>query len=148
VVAEGLTWKLEDAAAALREVLTAGGRFAATVPCRIGLNAPQGVLDYWTERLGYPLASPANQLQTMERSGFEPLACEALPDSLWDDHYKIVDAGLTKVSGADGDAVRSEMKRELDIFRREGGRQSMTYALVIARRKEPNEKPPPARTRG
>jgi SAM-dependent methyltransferase len=147
VVAEGLIWNLSEAAVALRGVLAPGGRFAATVPCRVGLNAPQGVLDFWSKRLGYPLITPANQLQTLERTGYEPLACEALPDTLWDEHYKIVEAGLSKLTGPEGEALSVELKRELDVFRREGGRHSMTYALIIARRKEPNEKPPAARTR-
>ena len=147
VVVEGLEQQLENAAVAFRRVLGPNGRLTATVPCKVGLSVPQSVLDFWSQRLGYPLSSPANQMQALERTGYEPLACEAMPEGLWDEHYKIVESGLTRLNGADGENLGTRLRREIDVFRREGGRQSVTFALIIARRKEPDEKPPPARTR-
>ncbi len=147
VVAEGLHWKLGEAAAALRQVLVPNGRFAVTVPCRVGISAPQSVLDFWSQRLGYALSTPADQMQVIERAGYEPLACEAMPDAPWDEHYRVLETGLPKLSSPEDEPLARTVRREIDVFRREGGRQSVTYALVVARRKEPNEAPPPARTR-
>ncbi len=90
---------------------------------------------------------PAELLQVVERAGFEPLACEALADTLWEDHYRMLDAGLSRLAGPDGEQMAKVVRREIDVYVREGGRHSVTYTLIIARRKEPGERPPPARTR-
>jgi SAM-dependent methyltransferase len=146
-VAEGLQWQLSEAASSLRRVLATNGRLCVTAPCRVGLNVPQAVLDFWAQRLGYPLTLPAALMQALERGGYEPLACEAMPDILWDEYYRVVEAGLPKLTNPEFEPVARVFRQEIDVFQREGGRHTVTYALIVARRKEPNEKPPPARTR-
>lgn len=145
VVAEGLTWSIGDAAPALRRVLAERGRLTVTAPCRVGRTIPQGVADFWSRRLGEPLRFPGELLVALAGAGFEPLACEALPEALLDEHYRALEPGLSRVTGPDGETVATEVRREIDIFRREGGRTAVSLALLVARRKEPGEKPPPAR---
>ena len=45
-------------------------------------------------------------------------------------------------------AAATSLRREIEVFRREGGRAAFDEALFVARRREPNEPPLPTRSTG
>jgi hypothetical protein len=134
-----------------RDFLGPNGLLTVSATARVGRAVPAAVEAFYQER-GDALRQPWELAQVMEKSGFEPLAAEAYADAVMDEWYKYVEQALSGMNGAatagagpDGAETVGALRREIEIFRREGGRSCVNEVLFIARRKEPGEKPPPSR---
>jgi cyclopropane fatty-acyl-phospholipid synthase-like methyltransferase len=124
-----------------RKLLVKDGRLALVTRGKVGLNTPEAVAKFFEER-SEPLLLPRDLLTELEQAGFEPLAVEAMPETLLEEYWRFVEGALGSVKD-EGEVGR--LKREIDIFRREGGRTAVNALIVVARRREPGERPPPAR---
>lgn len=137
---------LDDVAKRFRGVLTPStGRMGVTTVVRVGRQTPQPVLDVWKERLGRPLLSPREAMMLLESEGFEPEICESLGEPELDEFYRDVKAAL---QGVPDSAEVKSARAEVALHEAHGGKTGVTYALIIARRKEPGEKPPVSRDNG
>ncbi len=132
---------LEKAVSTLRPLLALKGRLCLGYPVRVSRHASPGAVRFWEQKLGETLLIPREVLQIMERSGFEPQLIETLEDAGLDDFYRSVDQALSTV--APGAAI---LREEIALHRSQQGRASTSFAVTIARRKEPGERPPPSRT--
>lgn len=132
----------EEAALSLRRYLKTNGRLAASVPARVSRALPAVVASFYADDLTNPLLWPRELSAAFERAGFEPLTAECLPEATLDDHYRNLEAALPSVEGQAGAA---KVKKSLDVFHREGGRAACAQVVFVLRRKEPGERPPPAR---
>jgi hypothetical protein len=103
-------------------------------------------VEFWEARLGESLLLPRELLQALEKSGFEPEGVETLSDAELVEHYRLLEARLAGVPPADSQARM--LREEIELFRSQAGKASVTYAMVMGRRKEPGEKPPASRDRG
>jgi len=137
---------LGPTAGALRRLLKPRGRVALTGVLKVGKTPAAGSLAFWEKRLGQPLLMPRESLMAVESAGYEPELLESLGEADLDEFYKEVEVGLSKVD-ASQPAVAA-LKEEIATHRAAGGRSGVTLALVIARRKEPGEKPPLSRDSG
>ncbi|MGV3622958.1 MAG: SAM-dependent methyltransferase, partial [Archangium sp.] len=81
----------------------------------------------------------------IEREGFEPELIETLGESEMDDFYKEVEAALAKSLDTDA-AGQQALRDEITLHR--SGKTGVTLGFIVARRKEPGEKPPPSRDGG
>lgn len=130
-------------AAQLRELLAPNGRLGMTLPAAVGLNTAEAVAKFWSDALGMPLARPVALLSQIERAGFEPQWAETLSDELMAEHCRLLGE-----AAAGAEAKLAERARaEVELFKG-AGRAGSSYAMLVARRREPGEKPPPARTAG
>lgn len=136
---------LEEAVRGLRRFLAPRGRLVLTYPARVGRNLAKSIGEHWERKLGEPLRLPRELLQAVEQAGFEPDTAETLDDAGLSAHYREVEPLLDGEAGRDGEVAA--MRKEIELFRATG-KASATYALIIARRKEPGEKPPPSRDAG
>jgi ubiquinone/menaquinone biosynthesis C-methylase UbiE len=134
-----------------REFLSQSGLLTVSTTARVGRVLPAAVESFYKER-GDALRQPWELAQVLEKSGFEPLSAEAYADAVMDEWYKYVEQALAGLDGAattgagvDGAETVVALRREIEVFRREGGRSCVNEVLFIARRKEPGEKPPPSR---
>ena len=132
---------LQDRAAALRELLLPKGKLAFLMRAKVGRTTPEQVTAFYSDRQE-ELLLPREALMSLERGGFEPLAAEAIADAVVDEHYSAIETVLPRVADL-GAAAR--LRREVELYRREGGRASVSTVLIVGRRKEPGEKPPAAR---
>ncbi|MBK7864011.1 MAG: class I SAM-dependent methyltransferase [Archangiaceae bacterium] len=135
---------LDEAAPRLRKILALRGRLVLTWPVRVGLRPNKGALEFWEKRIGQPLLSPRECLISVEKHGYEPETIETPSEADLDEYYKGVDAALAR---APSEAAKS-LKQEVELHRDLGGKTGVTLALLVARRKEPGERPPPARDGG
>ncbi len=141
----GRLWApLDETASKLRKVLALRGRLVMTWPVRVGLRPNKAALEYWEKRVGEPLKSPRECLMAVEKHGYEPETIETPSETDLDDYYKSVEATLAK---APADAAKT-LKSEVELHRDAGGKTGVTLALLVARRKEPGERPPAARDGG
>ncbi len=137
-------YPLPTALRSLRSLLAIQGRLGLVYPARVGRQAPEGVLEFWKKRLGAPLMMPRELLQAVEAGGYEPESVETHTDAELEALYLDAEAHLQGV-----DSARSaSLREEIAMHRHLGGRGTATYAFLIGRRKEPGERPPPARDRG
>jgi hypothetical protein len=121
---------LGQLATLLRPVLVASrGRLAAVVAARVGLAIRD--LGVWEKALGGPLRSPQAELAELSRNGFEPELAEALSETQ-----------LVELYGAR--AAPPEEEAALV----QSGPAGVSFVLVVGRRQEPSEAPPPARHHG
>jgi hypothetical protein len=102
------------------------------------------VTEFFNDR-GEQLRTPSDLALALEQAGYEPLSAEAYSDALMDEWYRYVEQALSGLPGPDGAETASALKREIEVFRREGGRFCVNEVLFVARRKEPGERPPPSR---
>lgn len=117
-------------AARLRPLLLPSqGRLAAVVAARVGVAARD--LAPWERALGGALRTPQAELAELMRNGFEPEWAEALSEP-----------ELVELYGAR--AAPPEEEAALV----QAGPSGVSFVLVVGRRREPNESPPPARERG
>ena len=135
---------LEEAAKQVRRFLEPEGRLAITTAARVGRVLPTAVSGFYQSR-GEQLLYPRELSAALERGGFEPLATEAFADSLVDNYYRFVEGALERLADPDGGEPLAGLKREIEVFRREGGRTAVNIVLLAARRKEPGERPRPSR---
>jgi hypothetical protein len=114
--------------------LTLEGRLCVTQPVRVGRFPNPAMVRLWEQKIGEPLRLPSECLQTMEQEGYEPQTAEVLDDSAMDAYYRHLESGAP-----------SEIHEEAALFRSQGARAGAAFALLVARRREPGEKPPLAR---
>ncbi|MBM7117523.1 SAM-dependent methyltransferase [Archangium primigenium] len=134
---------LPDALSTLRPLLSRHGRLGVTYPVRVGRVTPRAVLEFWERRLGAPLLLPRELLLHLSQAGFEPEAVESLQDAELDALYRELEPHLLQVPAELATWLREEM-----ALHRESGKATASYAFAVGRRREPGEKPPPARNRG
>lgn len=128
-----------------RACLAPGGRLGLTAVVRVGRVANEPVLAAWKERLGTALLTPRETLMTIEAEGYEPELIETLSDSELDEYYRELETILGKT--ADTNAAGSlALRGEIALHRT--GKTGVTIGFIVARRKEPGEKPPPSRDGG
>lgn len=149
VVVEGslryLGQSFEEIVADARKFLAHNGLLVVSASARVGRNIPSAVEALFAGR-GEGLRLPWQLSANLEKAGFEPLAAEAYSEAVMDEWYRYVEQALAALPAADGDArLADALHKEIEVYRREGGRASVNEVLFIARRKEPGEKPPPSR---
>ncbi|HZA13395.1 MAG TPA: methyltransferase domain-containing protein [Myxococcaceae bacterium] len=141
IVLEALAMRLDVAARALRRHLALDGRLCLTHPVRVGRFPNPAMIRLWEQKIGEPLRLPSECLQAMEREGYEPQTAEVLDDSALEAYYR----QLEHAHGANGEPGPSpEIQEEVALFRSQGGRAGASFAMLVARRREPGEKPPVA----
>lgn len=130
---------LEEAASAWRKLLAPRGRLLMTWPVRIGRFPTAQALEHWEARLGQPLRTPRDVLIAVEKLGYEPETIETLGEAEADAYYDDLEA----VAASDADA-----QAEVALHRAHGARSGAVLAVLVARRKEPGERPPLSRDAG
>jgi hypothetical protein len=153
-----------DVARRARPWLAEQGRLAFTCILSGGRNPSQNIVETWSRRLGHAVLSPRETLLGLEAQGFEPEIVELLSDSELDEFYREVEASLSTSPGlapglaapglaapglAEGtvDDVAG-LKAEIELHRSQNGKAATSYGVIVARRKEPGEKPPLSRDGG
>lgn len=139
-----LLMPLDEAAVKLRKLLAAKGRLVLTWPVKVGLRPGRTAVEFWEQRVGSPLQTPRECLMSVEKHGFEPETIETPSEADLDDYYRSLEASLGKASPEQAKIL----KQEIEVHRDGGGRSGVTLALLVARRKEPGERPPAARDGG
>lgn len=132
---------------ALRGLLAPKGRLVMTYPVRVGRAAVAAVHERWERKLGEKLLSPSALLLEALRAGFEPDSIETLQDSELDDLYIEQERDFASVPELHASALE-DLKEEIALHRANGGKTGLTLAVAVLRRREPGERPPPARERG
>ena len=138
---------LDVAAAALRRFLAPKGRLALTWPVKVGRSPVQAALDFWQARLGQPLLLPRDALMSVERHGYEPETIETIGESELDEYYAEMETVLQRQPAESAPQVKA-LREEIAMHQSLGGHTGVTIALVVARRKEPGERPPASRDGG
>ena len=138
---------LDHHAHVLRRHLAPKGRLALTWPVKVGRNPVQAALDYWQQRLGQPLQLPRDALISVEKHGYEPETIETVGEGELDEYYSELEAVLGRQPPAAAAQVKL-LADEIAFHRSLGGRTGVAIALVVARRKEPGERPPASRDGG
>lgn len=128
-----------------RPSLAIGGRLGLTAVVKVGRIANEPVLAAWKERLGVALLSPRETLMTIEAEGYEPELIETLSDQELDEYYREVETVLGKTSDTNASGALA-LRGEIALHRT--GKTGVTLGFIVARRKEPGEKPPPSRDGG
>jgi SAM-dependent methyltransferase len=128
-----------------RPSLAVGGRLGLTVMVRVGRQPNEKVLEAWKTRLGAAPVSPRETMMNIEAEGYEPELIESLGDGELDEYYRELEQVLAKTADTNA-AGQQALKDEIALHRT--GKTGVTIAFIIARRKEPGEKPPPSRDGG
>ncbi|MBL8917257.1 MAG: class I SAM-dependent methyltransferase [Myxococcaceae bacterium] len=129
-----------------RPWLAEKGRLAVTCVMAVGRQPAKVALESWADRLGHAIVSPRDTLMSVEPEGFEPEIVESLGDPELDDFYREIDAALAK-QPSETEAIK-QLKAEITVHRAQQGKAGATYGVIVARRKEPGEKPPLSRDGG
>lgn len=130
---------LEVAVQALRRLLAPRGKLFLVYPVKVGRHPNPAALRFWEEKLGEPLRLPRECLQVLERAGYEPLLIETVEDPALGAFYRQVEQALP------GAQDQARLEEEIALYRSQAGRSTVSFALMVGRRKEPGEKPPPSR---
>lgn len=130
----------------LRPALAEKGRLALTTLVKVGRSPPSAALEAWSQRLGAPLPLPREALIEVEAAGFEPELVETVSDLELDEYYKELEV-VTARGGLDAAGLKA-LQDEIALHRAHNAHSGVAYAVVIARRKEPGEKPPLSRDSG
>ena len=128
-----------------RPSLAIGGRLGLTAVVKVGRIANEPVLAAWKERLGTALLTPRETLMTIEAEGYEPELIETLSDQDLDEYYRELENILGKTADTNA-AGALALRGEIALHRT--GKTGVTIGFIVARRKEPGEKPPPSRDGG
>jgi len=129
---------------AWRPLLAENGRVGFSCMVKVGRAVAPPALDYWNKRLGSPLPLPREALLAVELAGYEPELVETVGEAELGEYYKELEALLPKATDPEG--VKT-LKEEIAIHTAYG-HTGVTQAFVVARRKEPGEKPPLSRDSG
>lgn len=129
-------------ARAWRPHLAFNGRLGMTAVVKIGRHNNEPLLAKWKERLGSPVLSPRETLAAVEQEGFEPELIETPGEQELEEYYQSVEALLGDSGGPGVDGLKDE------IAWHRSGQTGITLAFLVARRREPNEKPPLSRDGG
>jgi hypothetical protein len=114
-----------------RPLLRTEGRVAFVRPVRLPLRAPANQVEAWERHWGLSLKTPQQWLGDLAPAGYEPELAETLGVEELDALYASVPEALTE---------------EAALYR--GGAAAISFALVVGRRREPDERPRPSRDRG
>jgi hypothetical protein len=145
VLVLGRLWgSLDDTASKLRKYLALRGRLVMTWPVKVGLRPNKAAVEFWEKRVGTTLKNPRECLMSIEKHGYEPETIETPNEAELDDYYRALEASLPK---APPEAAKV-LQQEIEVHRDSGGKSGVTLALLVARRKEPGERPPAARDGG
>ncbi len=128
-----------------RPNLAYNGRLGLTTMVRVSRNPDEATLTAWEKRLGAPLLSPRETLMKLETEGFEPELIETLGEPELDEHYRELETMLGKTADTDAEGQKA-LKAELALHK--NGKSGVSIGFIVARRKEPGEKPPPSRDGG
>jgi hypothetical protein len=130
-----------------RPRLAERGRLGFPCVVKVGRQQVPEALAYWTRRLGGPLGLPREALLEVEAAGYEPELVEAVGEAELSEYVRELEVQLKRVAdvSAPGPAALAE---EVALFRAHQGQTGVTLAFVVARRKEPGEKPPLSRDSG
>jgi len=121
----------DEVASTAREFLAPEGRLAFVRPVKVLLRPPPGLVEQWERHWGHTLRTPQELLAAFPASGYEPDFSEAL--------------GIDEMDGL-YDAAPDELAEEAALYR--AGAAAISFAIVVGRRREPDEKPRPSRDRG
>ncbi|MEN9799446.1 MAG: hypothetical protein RL653_3142 [Pseudomonadota bacterium] len=137
---------LERLSAQLRPALRRNGHLVAVCTSRVGRAPASAALgEHWERRTGSALRPPRELLQRLERTGYEPQSAESLADDGMEDAYALLEAALPLLDAP----ARVPFDEELKTWRTAGdGTAAVAFSVLVARRKEPGEKPPAVRTAG
>jgi len=136
---------LDSVAATWRTWLAPRGRAAITTVVKVGRTPADQALAVWEKRLGAPLLLPRDALLSVEAQGFEPEMVESAGELELEDYYRELELVLNKVT--EGPMVQG-LRDEIALHRSLAGKSGVTYAAMVFRRKEPDEKPPASRDGG
>jgi hypothetical protein len=114
------------------------GRLCGVAVVRVGRYPNPQVVEAWEAKVGEPLALPRELLATLDGAGFEPETSESLSDLELEALYR----------GVEAQPLTEPMRQEIAHHRGQGGKSSVSFAFFVGRRREPNERPAAARTRG
>ncbi|MFZ5444062.1 MAG: SAM-dependent methyltransferase [Myxococcota bacterium] len=128
-----------------RPFLAQDGRLGVTAMVRVGRNANDAVLAAWKDRLGAAVVSPRETLMAIEAEGYEPELIETLGEGELDEYYRELEGVLGRTADKN-EAGHAALKAEIALHR--SGKTGVTIGFIVARRKEPGEKPPPSRDGG
>lgn len=134
-----------DVAKKWRPNLAYNGRLGVTAVVKVSRRPDDALLAAWETRLGAPLLNPRETLMTLENEGFEPELIETLGPHELDEHYRELESMLGKTADTD-ETGKAALKAELELHK--SGKTGVSLGFVVARRKEPGEKPPPSRDGG
>jgi hypothetical protein len=128
-----------------RPSIAVGGRLGFSVMVKVGRRPNEKALEAWRSRLGAPLLSPRETLMVIEAEGYEPELIETLSEAELDEYYRELEAVVGRTS--DGNTAGHQALKDEIALHRTGG-TGVSQSFVVARRKEPGEKPPPSRDAG
>lgn len=137
---------LEQLSAQLRPALRRNGHLVAVCTSRVGrAPSPAALGEHWERRTGSALRPPRELLQRLERTGYEPQSAESLGDEDMEAAYALLEAALPLLDAP----ARAPFEDELKTWHAAGeGTAAVAFSVLVARRKEPGEKPPAVRTAG
>jgi len=135
--------RLEAAGSLCRGLLRPSGRFAAIATAKVGRSVPAAV-EAFHENQGQPLRYPFELAQALAQEGYEPLHLEAWTDAVMSAWFRYVEQELGRLCGAELPPAATQLRREVEVFQREGGRACVNDMLVVGRRQEPGEPLPSA----
>jgi hypothetical protein len=137
----------EQAVKRLRRVLVPSqGRLAITYPVRVGAQPAAEVLAFWRDRLGEPLRAPRELFMALDRAGFESEDGLTLTPAELEAVHAEAEAELER-GGSEG-LPAELLRQEMALHRSAAGAGAFSYALLVARRREPSEAPFTSRDRG
>jgi len=128
-----------------RPSLALAGRLGITAMVKVGRTNNEPVLAAWKERLGAGLLNPRETLMSLEAEGYEPELIETLSETELDEYYRELETILGKTQDTNAMGALA-LRSEIALHRT--GKTGVTIAFMVARRKEPGEKPPPSRDGG
>jgi len=120
-----------EVAVQAREFLAPEGRLVFVRPVKVLLRPPPGLVERWEGHWGLTLQAPQELLASLPAAGYEPDFAETLGLDEMDALY---------------DAAPDELAEEAALYR--AGAAPISFAMVLGRRREPDEKPRPSRDRG
>lgn len=135
---------LTGLAAALRPLLGPNGRIGLTFPCAVGVATSEAVQTHWSAQTGQPLARPWTLLAQLERAGFDPQWAESIDPGVLEGWYGRLEGQLGTMADVPAE-LGARARSEIELWRHLGGRTGFSYAMLAARRREPDEKPAPSR---
>lgn len=130
-----------------RPQLAVNGRLGITAVVRVGRTPHEAVLEAWKARLGAAPLSPRETLMSLEAEGFEPEHIESLGEVELDEYYKELEAALARTADTDAEGARA-LNDEIALHKKYKTKAGISLGFIIARRKEPGERPPASRDGG